>query len=464
MYSEAGFMALYDGVAPSGVTDTPLIINACLTGNVLHRDVAPHLPMSVGQIVEDGLRAVERGASMLHIHARDDEGHPEWRPEAYARIFEGIRKHAAEVILIATTSGREHGSFEKRSAVLDLDGDAKPDMASLTLGSLNFPQTASLNSPETIQRLAMRMKERGILPELEVFDLGMLNYGFYLRRKGMLPANCYVNLLLGSLGTVPGRVLDLCHLTREIPASWTWAAAGIGRYQLAMNTTAMIMGGHVRVGLEDSPFMDYVDMQPASNADLVSRIARLAGELGRPVSTPAQTRRHLGIGDNDNWRGTEVLIRPMRQEDLPDVMQLLSGWNMEPKTQADTGVRPERDHIEVANTFVAVLQGKLVGVGSFLMLDAERAETASLAVAPEFLGCGIGHKLQQRRLEEMRSRGVRIVRTEADRPNVIRWYMEKFGYRRMGTIPKRHAFGDPNRTEWTLLELELDGPDDANAS
>lgn len=455
MYSEPNFMALYDGGTPSGISDAPLIINTCLTGNVLQRDKAPHLPMNTMQIIEDGLQAIEHGASMLHIHARDENGHPEWRPEPYGRIFEGIRKYNSEVVLIATTSGREHGSLEKRAAVLSLEGDAKPDMASLTLGSLNFPNTASINAPETIQKLAVRMKERNILPELEVFDMGMLNYGFYLRRKGMLPKNCYVNLLLGSLGSVPGRVLDLCNLTRDIPASWIWAAAGIGRYQLSMNTAAMLLGGHVRVGLEDSPFMDYKQMQPASNASLVARIARLADELGRPVSSPGQTRKHLGIGDSANWEATEVYIRPMQQEDLPDVLSLLERWNMKPESTSNTGVRPERDHVEIGNTFVALLQNRIIGVGSFLMIDAEHAETASLAVAPEFLGCGIGYKLQHKRLEEMRARGVRHVRTEADRPNVIHWYIEKFGYRKTGTTHKRHDFGDSGRKEWTVLELNL---------
>jgi uncharacterized protein (DUF849 family)/N-acetylglutamate synthase-like GNAT family acetyltransferase len=455
VHLKSSHLALHEGVAPSGIGTTPLIINVCLTGNVLHRDRAPHLPMSTEQIIEDGLRAIELGASMLHIHARDREGRPEWRPEAYAPIFEGIRRHDRDVVLIATTSGREHGGFERRSAVLDLDGEAKPDMASLTLGSLNFPNTASVNPPETIQQLAARMEERLILPELEVFDLGMLNYGFYLRRKGLLPRDCYVNLLLGSLGSVPGRLLDLGNLTREIPASWTWAAAGIGRYQLAMNTAAILMGGHVRVGLEDSPFMDYEDMRPASNAALVARIVRIARELGRPISTAAQTRRQLRIGDRENWRATQVCIRPMTADDLPEVLRLLALWNMAPISQTQTGVRPERDHIETGNTFVAILQDRLVGVASFLAIDQERAETASLAVDPDLLGCGIGYKLQIKRLDAMRARGFRHVRTEADRPNVIRWYMEKFGYRKTGTIPKRHAFGDPGRTEWTLLELDL---------
>jgi 3-keto-5-aminohexanoate cleavage enzyme len=455
MYSETAFMALYEGVAPSGIASDPMIINACLTGNVLGRESSPHLPVSTQQIVEDGLQAVANGASMLHIHARDAEGRPEWRPEGYAPIFEGIRRHDRDVVLIATTTGREHGSIERRAAVLDLDGAAKPDMASLTLGSFNFPATASVNAPEAVQALALRMRERNIMPELEVFDLGMLNYGFYLRRKGLLPRDCYVNLLLGSLGAVPGRVLDLANLVREIPATWLWAAAGIGRYQLAMNVAAVIMGGNVRVGLEDSPFMDFEGMRPASNGELVARISRIARELGRPVSTPAQTRRRLRIGGQENWRATQVLIRPMAEADLPDVLALLAKWNMEPKSETQTGVRPERDHIEIGNTFVATLQGRLVGVASFLVIDRERVETASLAVDPELLGCGIGHRLQKARLDEMRARGFRHVRTEVDRPNVIRWYMEKFGYRKSGTIPKRHAFGDPKRTEWTLLELDL---------
>ncbi|MBM4312239.1 MAG: GNAT family N-acetyltransferase [Deltaproteobacteria bacterium] len=217
----------------------------------------------------------------------------------------------------------------------------------------------------------------------------------------------------------------------------------------------IIMGGHVRVGLEDSPLMDYQEAQPATNAALVARIARLARELGRPVSTCEQTRRRLRLDDADNWQATTVHIRRMQPEDMQEVLGLLAQWNMQPRAFSQTGVLPERDHIETDNSFVAVLHNKIVGIASFLVLDSELAETASLAVDPKLIGCGIGFRLQSERLAEMRRRGIRHVRTEADRPAVIRWYIEKFGYRRAGTVAKRHDFGDHSRTEWTVLELDL---------
>lgn len=446
---------LYGGAPPQGISTDPLIINVCLTGNVSTKEISPHLPVSVEEIVEDAAAVLEAGASMLHIHARAADGSPAWQPEIYGRIFEGIRRNHPEAILVATTSGRLHGTLEKRTAAFDLDGSAKPDMASLTLGSLNFPTQASVNAPDTIQALCTRMRERGVIPELEVFDLGMLNYGFYLQRKGFLPHTCYINLLLGSLGAMPGRVLDLANLVRDIPRDWVWAAAGIGRYQLAMNTVALLMGGHVRVGLEDNHYYDYAKREAATNRSLVERVVRLAQEFGRPISSCRETRAKLRLGEPENWNATQVLIRKMRVEDTSPAMALLAQWNMAP-VQASTSIpQPERDHLELGNTFVAILQGKLVGVASWLQIDATRAETASLAVDREFIGCGVGQKLQEARLAEMRSKGIVHVRTEADRPDVIRWYMDKFGYRVAGTSQKKHAFSLAEQDCWTVLELEL---------
>ncbi len=448
--------ALYGGNPPHGIVQKPVIINVCLSGNLTNRDFNPYVPVSVGEISENAAAVIEAGASILHVHAYDADGLPTWRPEIFGRIFETIRRDYPDVVLVATTSGRIHSDIEKRSAVLELDGNARPDMASLTLASLNFPHQASVNEPRIVQELCLRMQEHGIMPELEAFDLGMLNYAFYLQRKGMLPLQCYINLLLGSLGTIPGRILDLATLVREIPQGWTWAAAGIGRYQLPVNTAAITMGGNVRVGLEDNPFYNYSERDPAKNEDLVTRIVRISRELGRDIASPAQTRRQLQLGVEANWSATKALIRKMVATDYDGVMSILSQWNMAPVEASSDIPVPERSRIEVDNTFVAEIQGALVGVSSYIMLDGTHAETASLAVDPDFLGCGIGFQLHEARIREMRQRGVLHVRTESDRPDVIHWYQARFGYRVTGKNPKKHSFGDPQRDHWTVLELDLD--------
>jgi N-acetylglutamate synthase-like GNAT family acetyltransferase len=218
------------------------------------------------------------------------------------------------------------------------------------------------------------------------------------------------------------------------------------------------MGGNVRVGLEDNPFYDYSEREPATNEQLVKRLVRIAGELGRKIATPQYTRQQLRLDSGANWSATQTTIRKMQPEDMNGIMAILSKWNMAP-ILADSNIpAPERDRIEIDNTFVAELQGELVGVSSYFVLSETHAETASLAVDPEFLGCGIGYQLQEARLEEMRKKGIRHLRTESDRPEVIHWYINKFGYQITGENPKKHAFGRLDRDHWTILELDLDLP------
>jgi len=447
--------ALYGGNPTQGISNESLIINVCLSGNISNKSINPHVPGNLQEITDNAAQVIEAGASMLHIHAYDADGKPDWRPESFGRIFESIRADYPEAVLVATTSGRLHKDFDRRAAVLDLDGKAKPDMASLTLGSLNFPEQASLNEPDMVQQLCRRMHERGIIPELEAFDMGMINYAFYLQRKGILPLQCYINLLLGSLGSVPGRVLDLAHLVRELPRGWEWAAAGVGRYQLTMNAAAITMGGNVRVGLEDNPFYDYTTRQPASNVALVERLVRISTELGRPIATPGETRKRLKLGDTANWAATNPVISKMQQQHTEAVMQLLGKWNMAPVKSSKDIPDPERDKLNTENTFIAILDGELVGVASYILLDDSHAETASLAVDPEYLGCGIGYQLHMARLDEMRGKGIKHIRTETDRPEVIHWYINKFGYRITGKNPKKHAFGHSGYDHWTILEIDL---------
>lgn len=276
-------------------TYQPLIINACLTGTVHAKRDNPNLPVSTEEIIRDALEVTAAGAAILHLHVRDAEGRPAWQPEKYVPIIEGIRRHHRQVIICVTTSGRLFGDLEQRAAVLALDGPAKPDMASLTVGSFNFPAVTSVNEPGIIPQLAGRMREKNIMPELEIFEPGMLNYALYLAGKDLLPGSCYLNFILGSLGTSGARMLDLANMARDVPADWTWAAAGIGRYQLPVNMAALVMGGHVRVGLEDNVYYDYREKTMATNRSLVERIVRLAGELGRPVATPDEARKLLNL-------------------------------------------------------------------------------------------------------------------------------------------------------------------------
>lgn len=272
-----------------------LIINAALTGMVPMKQDNPHVPITVAEIIADARRCRDAGASIVHVHARDDEGQPTYRKEVCAEIFAGIRAACPGLLISGTTSGRTHREFAQRSQVLELEGELKPDFASLTLGSMNFATQASVNEPKMIQSLALMMKERGIVPELELFELGMAEYARYLVGKGMLVPPFYANLLLGSLGTLAATAENLSLLVRALPAGTTWSGAGIGRYQFFVNQLAIKEGGHVRVGLEDNLWFDNERTEPATNAKLIGRLVKLAGEVGREIASPDEARALIGL-------------------------------------------------------------------------------------------------------------------------------------------------------------------------
>jgi 3-keto-5-aminohexanoate cleavage enzyme len=275
----------------------PLIINLAGTGMVPTKADNPAVPITPQEIAADCARCYALGVSVFHLHARDESGAPTWQPEVYRRIVEGVRARCPDAVICVSTSGRNFKRFEERSAVLDLAGDARPDMASLTLGSLNFPSQASVNEPAMIRALADKMTERGILPELEAFDFGMVDYAKFLIERQVLRPPYYFNFLLGSLGTLSATPFHLSALVMGLPAAaaTTWAGAGIGRYQFFVNSLAIAMGGHVRVGLEDNLFLDAGKEQPASNPALVERLVRVAAAVGRPVATPRQARALVGL-------------------------------------------------------------------------------------------------------------------------------------------------------------------------
>ena len=273
----------------------PLVISLAPTGMVPTKADNPNVPVTPDEIAADTARCVAAGASIVHLHARDEDGIPTHRREVYADLVERVKEQCGEVIVCVSTSGRRVSELEQRAEVLDLEGDLAPELASLTLGSLNFPKQASVNDPAMIRRLAERMRERGIVPELEVFDLGMVDYARYLLEQGVLAPPLVFNILLGNLGTLAATPLNLATVVQSLPAGAAWAAAGIGRFQLPMNALAITTGGHVRVGLEDNLWLDTDKTQPADNLSLVERVVGISRSLGREIATPAQARELLGL-------------------------------------------------------------------------------------------------------------------------------------------------------------------------
>jgi 3-keto-5-aminohexanoate cleavage enzyme len=272
-----------------------LIINVCPTGMIPRRADTPHVPITPEEVAADVRRCADLGASIVHVHPRDESGRPTQDVRRAAEFLEAIRQEAPDIVLCATTSGRVVPDLEPRAAVLDVGGDAGPEMASLTLGSLNFPRQASVNEPETIKGLAQRMADRHIVPEWEIFDLGMIDFAHYLRDHGLLMGPVYANVLLGSLGTLSATPFNLALAVERLPAGAVWAGAGIGRFQFAVNKWAIAMGGHVRVGLEDNIWFDDERTQLASNPRLVERVVAIARASGREPAKPASVRERLGI-------------------------------------------------------------------------------------------------------------------------------------------------------------------------
>lgn len=274
----------------------PLIVNVAPTGIVPSRRRDPHVPLTASEIVDDAARCAAAGASVVHVHVRDAEGRPAWRREAYAEVIGPLRRRCPGIVVCATTSGRAGASLDQRTDVLALEGDERPDMASLTLGSVNFPGGTSVNDLDTIDALATRMAERGVRPELEIFDLGMAHLAQRLVRRGLLHGPAYANLMLGFPNGAPADARALVALVDALPAEITaWGAGGFGAFQLPAGALAAAAGGHVRTGLEDNPHLDHETRAPATNPALVERAVAQARAAGRRVATPTEARAILGL-------------------------------------------------------------------------------------------------------------------------------------------------------------------------
>ncbi len=281
---------------PTAASTAPfnkLIITAAICGAEVTKDDNPALPVTPGELVEAAVDCWRQGAAIVHLHVRDAAAGPTQAPEVFGEVIAGIRSRT-DMIVQVSTGGAVGMSVEERAGPLTLAPPLRPDMATLTCGSVNFGDGVFLNPPETMEFLAGRMREQGIKPEIEVFDAGMIENAARLVKRGLVQPPPHFDLVMGVPGGIGGRVRDLVYLVEGLPAGSTWTVAGIGRFELPLAAAAIVMGGHARVGLEDNIYYSR-GVLARSNGQLVARVVRLARELGREVASPEEARGILGM-------------------------------------------------------------------------------------------------------------------------------------------------------------------------
>ena len=270
----------------------PCIITVAITGSVPRKEDNPAVPISVQEQIESTQEAFEAGASLVHVHVRNEDQTPSSDPEKFGAFQEGVRKHCPGMIVQFSTGSRGRAA-EERGAMLYL----RPDMASLATGSVNFPNIVYENPPKLVEALAETMLAEGIKPEVEVFDLAMLYTAVEMAASERLKTPLHVQFVFGLKNALPPcrEILEfeVAQLKALAPDA-TWTAAAIGRSQLEMNRWALELGGHCRTGLEDNIRFDKSRLA-ASNAELVARVADLCVDYGRHPATPAEARALLSL-------------------------------------------------------------------------------------------------------------------------------------------------------------------------
>jgi uncharacterized protein (DUF849 family) len=270
----------------------PCIISVAITGSLPRKKDNPAVPVTVAEQVESTHAAYEAGATLVHLHVRNDDETPTSSPERFAQVLDGIRRHCPLIVTQVSTGGRS-GAGRERGGMLRL----RPDMASLAPGSVNFPTRVYDNPPELVDWLACEMKTHGVKPEIEVFDLSMLFQAVAMQQAGRIAGPLHVQFVMGIRNAMPvdREVFEFYvrTLARIAPGA-TWTGAGIGKEQLTLARWSLELGGHCRTGLEDNVRLDRETLAP-SNAALVRQVAGLCERAGRPVATPAQARALLGI-------------------------------------------------------------------------------------------------------------------------------------------------------------------------
>lgn len=270
----------------------PCIITVAITGSLPSKRDNPAVPISVAEQIESTHEAHEAGAALVHLHVRNDDGSPSSSPERFAQVQAGIRRHCPEMIIQFSTGGRS-GAGQERGLHLA----ARPDMGSLATGSVNFPNRVYDNPPELVEWLATRMRNLGIKPEVEAFDLSMLFQAASLHERGFINGPLHVQFVMGIRNAMPvdREVFEFYVRTlKRLAPDATWTGAAIGRHQMAVAGWSLELGGHCRTGMEDNVRLDRDTLAP-SNAALVREVVRLCELHHRPVATARQARALLGL-------------------------------------------------------------------------------------------------------------------------------------------------------------------------
>lgn len=268
-----------------------LIITAAICGAEVTKEHNPNVPYTVEEIANEAHRAYEAGASIIHLHVREDDGRPTQSKDRFEQCINAIKEKCPDAIVQPSTGGAVGMSDEERIQPVYL----KPEMATLDCGTCNFGgDDIFVNTENTIKYFGEKMIGLGIKPEIEVFDKGMIDMAVRLERKGFIKKPMHFNFVMGVNGGISASLRDLCFMAGSIPEGSTFTVSGIGRSQFNMAAMAIAMGGHVRVGFEDNVYLK--KGQPAeSNGQMVERVARMANEIGREIASPSEARQILGL-------------------------------------------------------------------------------------------------------------------------------------------------------------------------
>ncbi len=269
-----------------------VIITAAITGSRMMRDVAPYIPITPEEIAQSALEAWQAGAAVVHLHVRDPEtGLGSQDVELFRKVVEPLREKT-DLILSLTTSGipGRNLPIEERLSPLSL----KPELASFDAGSINLGGNVFINTPDFLDQAAAMMAAAGVKPEIEIFDLGMMMTTLRMRQEGKLADPLHFQFVLGTPWGAPATPKAFLHIYEYLPPEATWSNIGIGTGQLPMAMMAMIMGGHIRVGMEDSIYLRR-GVLAKTNAELVERVVRIVREYGREIASPAEARAILKL-------------------------------------------------------------------------------------------------------------------------------------------------------------------------